>query len=88
MESYVLAISKQALFITLILSGPAVVVALTVGLMVSLIQATTQIQEQSLTFVPKLVAVFIILALMGPWLMTQLVTFAQALLSGFPNYIR
>lgn len=88
MESYVLAISKQALFITLILSAPAVVVALTVGLMVSLIQATTQIQEQSLTFVPKLVAVFIILALMGPWLMTQLVSFAQALLSGFPNYIR
>lgn len=88
MESYVLAISKQSLFLILIISGPAVVVALTVGLMVSLIQATTQIQEQSLTFVPKLVAVFIILALMGPWLMTQLVTFSQALLSGFPNYIR
>lgn len=88
MESYVLAIGKQALFLVLILSGPAVVVALGVGLMVSLIQATTQIQEQSLTFVPKLVAVFITLALTGPWLMKQLVTFAQALYSGFPTYIQ
>jgi len=88
MENYVLAIGKQALFLVLILSGPAVAVALTVGLMISIIQATTQIQEQSLTFVPKLVGVFITLALTGPWLMSQLVTFAQALYSGFPSYIR
>ncbi len=88
MENYVLAIGKQALFLTLILSGPAVVVALVVGLMISLVQATTQIQEQSLTFVPKLVMVFITLALMGPWMMAQLVSFSQALLSGFPSYIK
>jgi flagellar biosynthetic protein FliQ len=88
MESYVLAIGKQALFLILIISGPAVAMALIVGLLISLIQATTQIQEQSLTFVPKLVAVFLTLALTGPWLMSQLVTFSQALLSGFPSYIR
>lgn len=87
MESYVLAIGKQALYLVLILSGPAVGVALTIGLMVSLIQATTQIQEQSLTFVPKLVGVFLTLALLGPWLMTQLVTFSRALLRGFPTFI-
>jgi flagellar biosynthetic protein FliQ len=56
--------------------------------MVSLIQATTQIQEQSLTFVPKLVGVFMTLALLGPWLLTQLVTFTQALYTGFPSYIQ
>ena len=88
MESYVIAIGQQALYLILVISGPAVVVALVVGLMISLIQATTQIQEQSLTFVPKLVGVFITLALTGPWLMKQLVTFAQALLSGFPAYIK
>lgn len=88
MENYVLAIGKQALFLILILSGPAVCVALTVGLMVSLIQATTQIQEQSLTFVPKLVGVFVTLALMGPWMLTQLVSFSRALLQGFPTYIQ
>lgn len=88
MESYVLAIGKQALFLILIISGPAVAMALIVGLLISLVQATTQIQEQSLTFVPKLVAVFLTLALTGPWLMSQLVTFSHALLSGFPSYIR
>ena len=87
MENYVLAIGKQALYLILILSGPAVLVALIVGLMISLIQATTQIQEQSLTFVPKLIGVFLTLALLGPWLMTQLVTFSRALLEGFPTYI-
>lgn len=87
MESYVLAIGKQALFLILIISGPAVAMALIVGLLISLVQATTQIQEQSLTFVPKLVAVFLTLALTGPWLMSQLVTFSRALLSGFPSYI-
>jgi flagellar biosynthetic protein FliQ len=88
MENYVLAIGKQSLFLILIVSGPAVSVALIVGLMVSLIQATTQIQEQSLTFVPKLVGVFMTLALLGPWLLTQLVTFTQALYTGFPSYIQ
>ncbi len=88
MENYVLAIGKSSLYLILVLSAPAVVVALVVGLMISLVQATTQIQEQSLTFVPKLVGVFVTLALTGPWLMTQMISFTQSLLSGFPTYIR
>lgn len=87
MESYILAIGKQGLFLTLILSAPAVLVALIVGLLISLVQATTQIQEQTLTFVPKLVGVFLILALTGPWLMSQMIAFTRALLEGFPSYI-
>ena len=87
MESYILAIGKQGLFLTLILSAPAVLVALIVGLLISLVQATTQIQEQTLTFVPKLVGVFLILALTGPWLMSQMIAFTKALLEGFPSYI-
>ncbi|MCC6273665.1 MAG: flagellar biosynthesis protein FliQ [Deltaproteobacteria bacterium] len=87
MESYILAIGKQGLFLTLILSAPAVLVALIVGLLISLVQATTQIQEQTLTFVPKLVGVFVVLALTGPWLMAQMIAFAKSLLEGFPNYI-
>lgn len=87
MESYILAIGKQGLFLTLILSAPAVLVALIVGLMISLVQATTQIQEQTLTFVPKLVGVFMVLALTGPWLMSQMIAFTKALLEGFPSYI-
>jgi flagellar biosynthetic protein FliQ len=88
MEGYILGIGKQSLYLILVLSAPPVLVALIVGLMISLVQATTQIQEQTLTFVPKLVAVFVTLALTGPWLMSTLVKYAQTLLDQFPRYIR
>jgi flagellar biosynthesis protein FliQ len=87
MENYILAIGKQSLFLILVLSAPPVLVALVTGLMISLVQATTQIQEQTLTFVPKLVAVLLTLAFTGPWLMTQIVAYTRALLDGFPTYI-
>jgi flagellar biosynthesis protein FliQ len=88
MENFLVAISKQSLYLVLILSAPAVVVAMVVGLMISLIQATTQVQEQTLTFVPKLIAVMMVLALTGPWCMVQLMAFTQNILEEFPKYLR
>ena len=88
MEAYIISITKQALFLTLILTGPPVAAAMMVGLVISLIQATTQIQEQTLTFVPKLVAVMLALAVFGPWTMAQLVNFCQHLLDSFPTYVK
>lgn len=88
MESYAVAIGKQALLLVLILSAPPVLAAMVVGLMVSLLQATTQIQEQTLTFVPKLVVVVIMLALMGPLGMAQMIAFTKTLLITFPEFIK
>lgn len=88
MENYLIAISKQSLYLILILSAPSVGLALVVGLVISLLQATTQIQEQTLTFVPKLVAVMLIMALTGPWCMKQLMLFTQSILDQFPKYIK
>lgn len=88
MEAYIISITQQALYLTLILTAPPVAAAMIVGLMVSLVQATTQIQEQTLTFVPKLVAVIITLALVGPWTMFQLVSFAKSLMDSFHVYIK
>jgi len=88
MENYLIAISKQSLYLILILSAPSVLVAMVIGLIISLVQATTQIQEQTLTFVPKLVAVMAILALTGPWSMVQLIIFTQNILDQFPKYIK
>jgi flagellar biosynthetic protein FliQ len=88
MEAYLISITKQALYLTLILTAPPVAVAMTLGLMVGILQATTQVQEQTLTFVPKLVGIIITLALVGPWTMAQLVQFASSLLDTFPNYIQ
>ena len=88
MEAYIISITKQALYLTLILTAPPVATAMMVGLAVSLVQATTQVQEQTLTFVPKLVAVIVTLALVGPWTMVQLVNFTNSLLDTFPSYIK
>ena len=88
MESYLVAITKQGLYLVLILSAPAVGVAMVVGLVISLIQATTQVQEQTLTFVPKLIMVMMVLAFTGPWCMVQLISFTQNILNQFPKYIK
>ena len=88
MEAYVISITKQALYLTLILTAPPVLAARLVGLTISLIQATTQVQEQTLTFVPKLVAVMVTLVLVGPWTMSQIVNFARSILDSFPMYVK
>lgn len=83
-----MAVAKQALFLVLILAAPPVLAALVVGLLVSLLQATTQIQEQTLTFVPKMVAVSVVLALFGPVGMSQIIAFMKSLLETFPDVIK
>ena len=88
MPEYFIAIAKQTLFLALILTGPPVLTALLVGLTISILQATTQVQEQTLTFVPKLVSIITVLALMGPWMLSQLVSFATQIYGSFPTYIR
>lgn len=84
---YFVAIAKQTLFLALILTAPPVMIAMLVGLVISILQATTQIQEQTLTFVPKLVAVVVTLAVAGPWMLAQLISFAQALYESFATYV-
>ncbi|MBX7149096.1 type III secretion system export apparatus subunit SctS [bacterium] len=87
MESYTIAISKQSLYLVLLLSAPPVLAAMVVGLLVSLVQATTQIQEQTLTFVPKMATVIVVLALLGPLGMAYMISFTKTLLETFPTYI-
>lgn len=84
---YFVAVAKQTLFLALILTGPPVLTAMLVGLTISILQATTQVQEQTLTFVPKLVAVITILAVAGPWMLAQLIAFASSLYGSFPLYV-
>lgn len=88
MENYVVSLTKQSLFLVLILSAAPVLVSLVVGLLVSILQATTQIQEQTLTFVPKLVAIMLTLVFAGPWMMTQAVRFVTAILETFPTVVK
>jgi flagellar biosynthesis protein FliQ len=81
-------ITQQALFLVLIASAPPVMISLLVGFIIALFQATTQIQEQTLTFAPKMVVVFITLAMVGPWIGYQLVRFTFHVFDRFPAIIR
>ncbi|WP_456388222.1 flagellar biosynthesis protein FliQ [Desulfolithobacter sp.] len=78
----VVDIGRKAVETVLLASGPMLIVALLVGLLVSTFQAATQINEQTMTFIPKIIAVFITLLIFGPWIMNLLITFTTGLISG------
>lgn len=87
MENLVIKVVNQALMLVLVLSGPPILVSMTVGLVISVFQATTQIQEQALSQVPKMIAVFMTIALAGYWMMSVMMRFAQNLFYNFPNLV-
>lgn len=77
-QGAVLDIGRQALQVALMVSMPVLAIALFIGVAVSVFQAVTQVQEASLTFVPKLIGVGVVMALLGHWMLGTLVTFTQA----------
>lgn len=81
-------VTQQALYLVLVASAPPVIISLLVGFLIALFQATTQIQEQTLTFAPKVVVVFLVLALAGPWIGSQLLRFTFQVFDRFPAMIR
>lgn len=82
------SILQQALFLVLVVSAPPVLMSLLVGFVIAVFQATTQIQEQTLSFAPKVIIVFGVLALAGPWIGNQLVRFTFHVFDQFPALIR
>lgn len=87
-QDFVVQVMYQGIILTLLLSLPSVGVGLLVGFAISLFQAVTQIQEQTLTFVPKLVAVMLMIAFTSPWMISLLLDFTTTLWSGIPSMVR
>lgn len=83
----VFTVGQQALHMLLMVSAPMLLAVLAVGLLVSVFQAATQINEATLTFVPKIVAAVAVLAVAGPWMMTTLVEFLQRTLLSIPTAV-
>ncbi|HJA40950.1 MAG TPA: flagellar biosynthesis protein FliQ [Firmicutes bacterium] len=79
--------ASKGIYTILLVAAPVMILALVIGLIVSIFQATTQIQEQTLAFVPKIVGVFIGLIFLGPWMLNQLVKFGTEILSNLPRFI-
>ena len=84
----VIGIGRSALELTFALAGPVLLVGLLVGLAVSVFQALTQINEVTLTFIPKIAATAAALVFFGPWMLTRLVSFTTTLFQSLPTYVR
>ena len=83
----VIELGRQAVEVTLMVSAPLFIAALATGLLISIFQAATQINDMTLSFVPKLVAIFVTLVLAGPWMITVLTDFMRRLFESIPSMI-
>ncbi|MTT32265.1 flagellar biosynthesis protein FliQ [Terrilactibacillus sp. BCM23-1] len=84
----ILSIAEKGVYTVLMVCGPLLAISLIVGLIVSVIQATTQIQEQTLAFVPKIVAVLLGLIIFGPWMLSKMLTFTQNIFANLDQFIK
>ncbi|MFZ5966577.1 MAG: flagellar biosynthesis protein FliQ [Bacillota bacterium] len=87
-EGLIIEIFQQAMYIIILLSAPMLLTGLLVGLLVSIFQATTSIQEATLAFVPKIVAVFISFIVFGPWLLNTIVDYTEELFFNLSKFIQ
>jgi len=85
---FVTSFGREALLLTLLVSAPLLGLALIVGVMISIFQAITQIQEMTLTFVPKIIVVLVAMIIFGPWMLRILINFTSQLLLNLPNYMK
>lgn len=83
----VMAIGQNALELTLLISAPLLLSALVVGLIVSVFQAATQINEMTLSFIPKLIAIFAAMLLAGPWMITTITDYMRRLFTSIPTLV-
>jgi len=86
-ESYVLTLAQNALQLVLMLAGPALLVSLVVGSAISLLQAATSVNEATLTFVPKIVGVGLVVFFLGAWMAQQMLTFMNGLFTSLPDLV-
>ncbi|MBO5083073.1 MAG: flagellar biosynthesis protein FliQ [Lachnospiraceae bacterium] len=84
----VITIAKDALYTIIITATPILLISLVIGLVISIFQTVTSIQEQTMTFVPKIIGIFLGLMLLGGWMLENMVTYMENLWSNFSLYIR
>ena len=87
-EEMVMGIAAEAIKTTIYLAGPLLMAAMAIGIVVSVLQAVTQINESTLTFIPKMVAVILVLVVMAPWMLEVLQTYATQVLGNAGDMVR
>ncbi|GAE36042.1 flagellar biosynthesis protein FliQ [Halalkalibacter akibai] len=84
---FVINMAENGIWTVLLVAGPLLIIALGLGLLVSIFQATTQIQEQTLAFIPKIVGVFVAMIVFGPWMLSNVTNFAHQIFSNLHRFI-
>lgn len=87
-ESYLLSLSQRTLIIVLELAGPILIFSLIIGVLVSVMQAATQVQDVTLSFVPKILSVMAAFAIFGPWMLRMIVDFTHSIIVSLPQLVR
>ena len=87
-QDMAIQVGREALFMVMLVSAPMLGMGLIVGVVVSIFQATTQIQEQTLVFVPKIIATFVAILLFGPWILGMMVDYTREIFTSFNSLIR
>ncbi|MDI3546960.1 MAG: flagellar biosynthesis protein FliQ [Halanaerobiales bacterium] len=86
-QSIVISIGKESIYTVLLIIAPIMGLGLLTGLLVAIFQATTQIQEQTLAFIPKILVILLSIAIFGPWMLSTMVDFVTNLFRSIPQYI-
>jgi flagellar biosynthetic protein FliQ len=86
-EAYVLTLGQNAIMITLLLAGPTLLISLIIGSLVSLVQAATQINEVTMTFLPKMIGIILVLLILGSWMLQQIVAFTSNIFISLPSLV-
>ena len=86
-QDTVINLATQAMMLALKIAGPVLLLGLIIGLLVSIFQAVTSIQEQSLSFIPKILAIAAVLVIAGPWMLNQVISYTNDLYSGIPHIV-
>ncbi|MCP4049982.1 MAG: flagellar biosynthesis protein FliQ, partial [bacterium] len=85
---FIVSFAKEGIVLTLLISAPMLLLGLIVGLIISIFQAVTSIQEMTLTFIPKILAVFLGLLFFAPWMLEKIMSFTTNVINNIPMYIR
>jgi len=87
-EAYLITLTQNAITVMLVIAGPILLVSLLIGTIISLIQAATQVNEATMTFIPKIIGIGLVILLLGSWMAQQILVFATGIFNSLPNFVK
>ena len=87
-EAFLITLTQNAIMVMLVIAGPILLISLLIGTIISLIQAATQVNEVTMTFIPKIVGIGLIIIFLGSWMMQQIIVFAINIFNSLPNFVK